>query len=73
MPSTPPAPDPALLVAAQLNARIRRLSAGRTSWSAEELTQLARLQAEWQAAVEGQAEGQVESRTERPEGGAERG
>jgi hypothetical protein len=56
MSSTPPAPDPALLDAAQLNARIRRLSAGRTSWSADELTELARLQAEWQAAVEGEAD-----------------
>lgn len=56
MPSTPPAPDPALLDAAQLNARIRRLSAGRTSWSAEELSELARLQAEWQAAVEDEAD-----------------
>jgi hypothetical protein len=49
------APDSAVLDAAQLNARIRRLSAGRTSWSADELTELARLQAEWQAAVEGEA------------------
>jgi hypothetical protein len=56
MPSTPMAPDSAVLDAAQLNARIRRLSAGRTSWSADELTELARLQAEWQAAVEGEAE-----------------
>lgn len=55
MPSTPMAPDSAVLDAAQLNARIRRLSAGRTSWSADELTELARLQAEWQAAVEGEA------------------
>lgn len=57
MPSTPPAPDPALLDAADLNARIRQLSAGRTSWSADELTELARLQTEWQAAVEDEAEG----------------
>jgi hypothetical protein len=55
MSSTPTAPDSAVLDAAQLNARIHRLSAGRTSWSAEELTELARLQAEWQAAVEDEA------------------
>lgn len=56
MPSTPPAPDSAFADAAELNARIRRLSAGRTSWTPDELTELARLQAEWQLAVEGESE-----------------
>lgn len=55
MSGTPPVADTVLVDAAELNARIRLLSAGRTSWSADELTELARLRGQWQAAVDDEA------------------
>ncbi|MFJ2630809.1 hypothetical protein ACIO6U_02445 [Streptomyces sp. NPDC087422] len=52
MPCPSCVPAPLRPDAAVLNARIRRLSEGRTVWAAEDLVKLARLQAEWRAAVE---------------------
>lgn len=55
MPATPTPPGAARSAAA-VNAEIRALCAGRTAWSREDLAELARLRAEWQAAVERETE-----------------
>jgi hypothetical protein len=54
MPQQPIAPAPAR-PAADLNAEIRGLCAGRLVWSQEALAELARLRGEWAAAVEREA------------------
>jgi hypothetical protein len=51
MPTPPLAADAARPSAADVNAQIRRLSAGRTVWTREALAELARLQAAWREAV----------------------
>lgn len=50
MPAQPDA-DERCPSAADINAAIRVLTAGRSTWSRDELRELARLQAAWRAAV----------------------
>ncbi|WUH94483.1 hypothetical protein OG900_33005 [Streptomyces sp. NBC_00433] len=52
MPRTTTPPDTARPDAAALNERIRAFTAGRSYWSPEALAELARMRAEWQAAVQ---------------------
>jgi hypothetical protein len=46
----PPDADESCLSAAEINAQIRVLTAGRSTWSRAELRELARLQAAWRQA-----------------------